>query len=165
MLVQAWHLAHCPRESISQTGVACFLIGDPRRPVTHMDDAASPKAALCNHILHDMIIFMRIDPQMRYSFLTVRYHFPQQSMHRPISCYPVDRPVYTVRKPFSLLDHAVSLIRPSMTGKSASSACRIISVLLFPYSYPARHCHFQTYTPCAVLYPLCHYKQHGIKTH
>lgn len=66
------------------------LVGNPRRSIRNINDAAPGKAVRFNQMLHGFVVGMGVDSDVLCDGLAVACGTPEQAMHLPVTGKPVN---------------------------------------------------------------------------
>ena len=122
---------------ICEAAFSRLLEGDPGAAVGDVDGAAFLKAEFYDEMLHNEIILVGIDAQMRDFAFAVGDCFRKDPFFRAVSGYSVYRAVGGVGEPGAVFDAAVGFILPDDKGEYAVDRAGIpaeieVSVLDIP---------------------------------
>ena len=92
---------------------------DPWGVIQDVDDAALFKSVFPDQMLHDFVVCMCIDTQMRDLCLTVSNDLREKSMDRSIRGNLVDGAVWRIGKPGAVVDLQIRRIFTDDEGKDA----------------------------------------------
>ena len=97
----------------------CILISNAGRAIGQMNDAAAPKAAFGNEMLHDFVIVMGINAQLRAYGFTIIHGGGKYALYGTVGPDAVDGAIGLVIEPLAVFDLSIGGVFPLNQGKDA----------------------------------------------